>query len=175
VFSARRGETGRAIGRTFAAARRAADANQSSLPSPPPTSPPGWAAVSRSAADVSIAVNEGGGAHAAVGWHAAGIMLTWCCSSHLLRACPRCPGGSGAGRGCRSFNVSTSRRRRDRPSRRGDGSYRRRKQGLLRGVMIGAIISLVLLIRGASRPHVAVPAHPGTWRFSDRERNPRMK
>jgi sulfate permease, SulP family len=46
-------------------------------------------------------------------------------------------------------------------------------QGLLRGVMIGAIISLVLLIRGASRPHVAVLGRiPGTRRFSDRERNP---
>jgi len=46
-------------------------------------------------------------------------------------------------------------------------------QGLLRGVMIGAIISLVLLIRHASRPHVAVLGRiPGTRRFSDRDRNP---
>jgi len=46
-------------------------------------------------------------------------------------------------------------------------------QGLLRGVMIGAIISLVLLIRRASRPHVAVLGRiPGTRRFSDRERHP---
>jgi sulfate permease, SulP family len=46
-------------------------------------------------------------------------------------------------------------------------------QGLLRGVMIGAIISLVLLIRRASRPHVAVLGRiPGTRRFSDHERNP---
>jgi len=46
-------------------------------------------------------------------------------------------------------------------------------QGLLRGVMIGAIISLVLLIRRASRPHVALLGRiPGTRRFSDRERNP---
>ena len=45
--------------------------------------------------------------------------------------------------------------------------------GLLRGVMIGAIISLVLLIRRASRPHVAVLGRiPGTRRFSDRERHP---
>ena len=28
-------------------------------------------------------------------------------------------------------------------------------QGLLRGVMIGAVLSFVLLIRRASRPHVA--------------------
>jgi SulP family sulfate permease len=46
-------------------------------------------------------------------------------------------------------------------------------QGLLRGVMIGAIISLVLLIRRASRPYVAFLGRiPGTRRFSDRERHP---
>src|SRR3954471_16538393 len=46
-------------------------------------------------------------------------------------------------------------------------------QGLLRGVMIGAIISLVLLIRRASRPHVALLGRiPGTHRFSDRARHP---
>ena len=45
--------------------------------------------------------------------------------------------------------------------------------GLLRGVLIGAIISLVLLIRSASRPHVALLGRiPGTRRFSDRERHP---
>src|SRR5947199_10616903 len=45
--------------------------------------------------------------------------------------------------------------------------------GLLRGVMIGANISLVLLIRRASRPHVAVlGCIPGTRRFSDHERHP---
>jgi MFS superfamily sulfate permease-like transporter len=45
--------------------------------------------------------------------------------------------------------------------------------GLLRGVLIGAIISLVLLIRSASRPHVAFLGRiPGTRRFSDRERHP---
>src|SRR3954452_4859035 len=46
-------------------------------------------------------------------------------------------------------------------------------QGLLRGVMIGAVISLVLLIRRASRPHVAFLGRiPGTRRFSDCERHP---
>src|SRR5213075_1632001 len=46
-------------------------------------------------------------------------------------------------------------------------------QGLLRGVMIGAIISLVLLIRRASRPHVAFLGRiPGTRRFSDHSRHP---
>jgi high affinity sulfate transporter 1 len=45
--------------------------------------------------------------------------------------------------------------------------------GLLRGVLIGAIISLVLLIRSASRPHVAFLGRiPGTRRFSDCERHP---
>jgi MFS superfamily sulfate permease-like transporter len=45
--------------------------------------------------------------------------------------------------------------------------------GLLRGVMIGAVISLVQLLRRASRPHVALLGRiPGTRRFSDRERNP---
>src|SRR5213596_3339522 len=45
--------------------------------------------------------------------------------------------------------------------------------GLLRGVLIGAIISLVQLLRRASRPHVAFLGRiPGTRRFSDRERHP---
>lgn len=45
--------------------------------------------------------------------------------------------------------------------------------GLLRGVMIGAVISLVQLMRRASRPHVAVLGRiPGTQRFSDMERHP---
>jgi len=45
--------------------------------------------------------------------------------------------------------------------------------GLLRGVMIGAIISLVQLLRRASRPHVAFLGRiPGTRRFSDRDRHP---
>ena len=46
-------------------------------------------------------------------------------------------------------------------------------QGLLRGVAIGALISLILLIRRAALPHVAVLGRiPGTRRFSDRERHP---
>jgi high affinity sulfate transporter 1 len=45
--------------------------------------------------------------------------------------------------------------------------------GLLRGVMIGCIISLLQLLRRASRPHVAFLGRiPGTRRFSDRERHP---
>jgi sulfate permease, SulP family len=45
--------------------------------------------------------------------------------------------------------------------------------GLLRGVMIGALISLVQLLRRASRPHVAFLGRiPGARRFSDLERHP---
>src|SRR5436305_2570932 len=45
--------------------------------------------------------------------------------------------------------------------------------GLLRGVLIGAIISLVQLLRRASRPHVAFLGRiPGTRRFSDIARHP---
>ena len=45
--------------------------------------------------------------------------------------------------------------------------------GLLRGVMIGAAISLVQLMQRTSRPHVALLGQiPGTRRFSDMERHP---
>jgi len=45
--------------------------------------------------------------------------------------------------------------------------------GILRGVMIGAVISLVLLLRRAARPHVAFLGRiPGLPRFSDLERHP---
>jgi MFS superfamily sulfate permease-like transporter len=44
--------------------------------------------------------------------------------------------------------------------------------GLLRGVMLGALISLVQLVRLSSRPHVAILGRiPGTRRFSDRDRH----
>jgi sulfate permease, SulP family len=44
--------------------------------------------------------------------------------------------------------------------------------GLLQGVLIGAVISMVLLIRRASKPHVAFLGRiPGTRRYSDRERH----
>jgi high affinity sulfate transporter 1 len=47
------------------------------------------------------------------------------------------------------------------------------QSGLLRGVLIGAVISLVLLIRRASRPHVAFLGRiPGARRYSDLERHP---
>lgn len=45
--------------------------------------------------------------------------------------------------------------------------------GLLRGVLIGAVISLLQLLRRASRPHVALLGRiPGTRQFSDYERHP---
>ena len=45
--------------------------------------------------------------------------------------------------------------------------------GLLRGVLIGALISLVQLLRRGSQPHVACLGRiRGTKRFSDLERNP---
>ncbi len=45
--------------------------------------------------------------------------------------------------------------------------------GLLRGVLIGCVISLLQLIHRASRPHVALLGRiPGTRRFSDRQRHP---
>lgn len=45
--------------------------------------------------------------------------------------------------------------------------------GLLRGVMIGAVLSLAQLLQRASHPHVACLGRiPGTRRFSDRERHP---
>jgi len=44
--------------------------------------------------------------------------------------------------------------------------------GLLRGVLIGAILSILQLLRHASRPHVAVLGRiPGTRRFSDLARH----
>ncbi len=44
--------------------------------------------------------------------------------------------------------------------------------GLLRGVMIGAAISLVQLVRESSRPHIGLLGRiPGTRHFSDRERH----
>ena len=44
--------------------------------------------------------------------------------------------------------------------------------GILRGVLLGALISILLLLRRASRPHVAVLGRiPGTDRFSDLARN----
>jgi len=46
-------------------------------------------------------------------------------------------------------------------------------EGILRGVILAAVVSLLLLVRRAARPHVAVLGRiPGTHRFSDRARHP---
>jgi MFS superfamily sulfate permease-like transporter len=46
-------------------------------------------------------------------------------------------------------------------------------QGLLRGVLIGCVISLIMLLRRASTPHVAFLGRiPGSRRFSDSARHP---
>lgn len=48
--------------------------------------------------------------------------------------------------------------------------------GLLRGVLIGAVISMILLIRRASRPHVAfLGLIPGSRRYSDMDRHSENK
>ena len=80
----------------------------------------------------------------------------------------------GGGRPVQGLRAQAPLAQRSHRIRRGDGGARRRAgSGLLRGVLIGAIISLVLLIRRASRPHVAFLGRiPGTRRFSDRERHP---
>ena len=45
--------------------------------------------------------------------------------------------------------------------------------GILKGVLIGAVLSIILLLRRASRPHTAVLGRvPGTELFGDIERNP---
>jgi MFS superfamily sulfate permease-like transporter len=125
-------------------------------------------------------VNEGGGARTPLsGGIAAGIMLVVVLFfSHLLRALPQpvlaavvLVAVAGL------FKVSTLKQlwRADRPEFvvAMAAIVGVLGEGLLRGVMIGAIISLVLLIRRASRPHVALLGRiPGTRRFSDRERNP---
>ena len=45
--------------------------------------------------------------------------------------------------------------------------------GILKGVMVAAIVSILLLLAGVARPHVAFLGRiPGTRRFSDLERHP---
>jgi len=45
--------------------------------------------------------------------------------------------------------------------------------GILKGVLLAAIVSMLLIIRGVAQPHVASLGRiPGTRRFSDLERNP---
>jgi high affinity sulfate transporter 1 len=125
-------------------------------------------------------VNEGGGARTPLsGALAAGfILVVILFFSHLLRALPQpvlaavvLVAVAGL------FKISTLKHlwRGDRPefvvamaALLGVLS-----SGLLRGVLIGAILSLAQLLRAASRPHVAFLGRiPGTRRFSDRERHP---
>jgi high affinity sulfate transporter 1 len=45
--------------------------------------------------------------------------------------------------------------------------------GILKGVLLAAVVSLLMLLRRAARPHVAFLGRiPGTTRYSDLERNP---
>lgn len=125
-------------------------------------------------------VNEGGGARTPLSGAIAGliILVVVLFFTHLLRSLPQ-PALAAivlvavAG----LFKLSTLRQlwRGDRPefivamaAIVGVLTF-----GLLRGVMIGAMISLVQLLRAASHPHVAFLGRiPGTRRFSDRERHP---
>jgi len=125
-------------------------------------------------------VNEGGGARTPLsGALAAGIVLIVVLFfSHLLQALPQ-PVLAAivlvAVAGLFKLSVLKALWRGDRPefvvaiaALAGVLS-----SGLLRGVMIGAVISLVQLLRRASRPHVArLGRIPGTRRFSDRARHP---
>jgi SulP family sulfate permease len=125
-------------------------------------------------------VNEGGGARTPLsGAFAAGIILVVVLFfSHLLRALPQpvlaavvLVAVAGL------FKLSTLKQlwRGDRPEFvvAMAAILGVLSSGLLRGVMIGAVISLVQLLRRASRPHVAFLGRiPGTRRFSDRERHP---
>jgi len=125
-------------------------------------------------------VNEGGGAHTPLsGALSAGIMLVVVLFfSHLLAALPQpvlaavvLVAVTGL------FKVSTLKQLRH--TNRTEYVVAMSalvgvlSSGLLRGVMIGAVISLILLIRRASRPHVALLGRiPGSRRFSDHERHP---
>ena len=124
-------------------------------------------------------VNEGGGARTPLsGAFAAGIiLLVVLYFSHLLSALPQpvlaavvLVAVSGL------FKLSTLKElwRGDRPEFvvAMAALIGVLGSGLLRGVMIGALISLVQLLRRASRPHVAELGRiPGTQRFSDLERH----
>jgi sulfate permease, SulP family len=125
-------------------------------------------------------VNEGGGARTPLsGAIAAGfILIVVLCFSHLLSALPQpvlaavvLVAVAGL------FNLSALKQlwRSDRKELvvAGAAILGVLASGLLRGVMIGAVISLIQLLSRASRPHVASLGRiPGTRRFSDQERHP---
>jgi SulP family sulfate permease len=125
-------------------------------------------------------VNEGGGARTPLsGAIAAGILVVVVLFlSHLLRALPQpvlaaivLVAVAGL------FKLSTLKKlwRNDRPEFivAMSALLGVMSAGLLKGVLIGAVISMVQLIRQASAPHVAFLGRiPGSRRFSDRQRHP---
>ncbi len=125
-------------------------------------------------------VNEGGGARTPLsGAFAAGMILVVVLFfSHLLSALPQPVLAAVvmvAVAGLFKFSTLQQLWRSDRPEFivAMAAIVGVMSAGLLRGVMIGAVISLVQLLRAASRPHVAFLGRiPGTRRFSDRERHP---
>ncbi len=125
-------------------------------------------------------VNEGGGARTPLssGIAAGLILVVVLFFSHLLRALPQPVLAAVVLVAVASlFKLSTLKQlwRADRPefvvamaAIAGVLS-----SGLLRGVMIGAVISIVQLLRRASRPHVAVLGRvPGSEFYGDVEGNP---
>lgn len=125
-------------------------------------------------------VNEGGGARSPVsGLLAAGIILVVILFfSHLLQALPQPVLAAVvlvAVAGLFKLETLKGLWRADRPEFvvAVAAIVGVLGSGLLRGVMIGALLSLVQLLRRASKPHVAFLGRiPGTSRFSDRERHP---
>jgi high affinity sulfate transporter 1 len=125
-------------------------------------------------------VNEGGGAKTPLsGAVAAGIMLVVILFfSHLLRDLPQ-PILAAIVLVAVAGLFQASALKHLRHANRGEYVVAMAafvgvlSSGLLRGVLIGAVISLVQLLRRASRPHVALLGRiPGTRHFSDRERHP---
>lgn len=125
-------------------------------------------------------VNEGGGARTPLsGALAAGIILVVVLFfSHLLAALPKPVLAAVVLVAVASlFKLDTLRQlwRHDRPEFvvAMAAIVGVLGQGLLRGVLIGAVISLIQLLRRASKPHVAFLGRiAGTRRFSDRARHP---
>ena len=125
-------------------------------------------------------VNEGGGARTPIsGAFAAGIILVVVLFfSHLLSALPQPVLAAVvlvAVAGLFKLSVLKRLWRGDRPEFvvAMAALIGVLSSGLLRGVMIGAMISLAQLLRRASKPHVALLGRiPGTRRFSDRQRHP---
>jgi high affinity sulfate transporter 1 len=124
-------------------------------------------------------VNDGGGARTPISTALAGviILVVVLFFSHLLSALPQPVLAAVVLVAVASlFKLSTLKQlwRGDRPEFivAMAAIVGVMSSGLLDGVMIGAVISLVQLLRRASRPHVALLGRiPGTRRFSDRERH----